>query len=57
MITNLPGAIEAARKVYQQRFKLSGQHWSKNGLQKTIQLKSANQSNCGNKFSEIEKSE
>lgn len=50
------GAIEAAHKVYQQRFKLSGQHWSKKGLQKTIQLKSANQSNCWNKVIEIAKS-
>lgn len=35
------GAIESAHRLYQERFKLSGQHWTKNGLQKTIQLKSA----------------
>jgi Uncharacterised protein family (UPF0236) len=49
------GAIEAAHKVYQQRFKLSGQHWSKKGLQKTIQLKSAHQSNRWDKVIAIAK--
>jgi hypothetical protein len=41
--------------VFQQRFKLSGQNWSKTGLQKVIQLKSAHQSNRWNKVVEIAK--
>ncbi len=48
-------AIETAYKVYQQQFKLRGQHWRKKGLQKTIQLKSAHQSNQWNKVIEIAK--
>ena len=38
------GAIESAHRIYQQRFKLSGQHWTKKGLQQTMQLKSAYES-------------
>jgi hypothetical protein len=34
------GAIESAHRVYQERFKKSGQHWTKKGLQETMQLKS-----------------
>lgn len=47
------GAIESAHRVYQQRFKLSGQHWTKKGLQETIQLKSASESNLWNKITDI----
>lgn len=49
------GAIESAHRVYQQRFKLSGQHWTKKGLQETIQLKSAYKSNLWNKVIQIAK--
>lgn len=49
------GAIESAHRVYQGRFKLSGQHWTKNGLQKTIQLKSAFESNQWDKVIQIAK--
>ena len=34
------GAIESAHRVFQERFKKSGQHWTKKGLQETMQLKS-----------------
>lgn len=47
------GAIESAHRVYQERFKLSGQHWTKKGLQKTIQLKSASQSKLWHKVTDI----
>jgi hypothetical protein len=47
------GAIESAHRVYQQRFKLSGQHWTKKGLQETIQLKSASESDLWSKITEI----
>lgn len=47
------GAIESAHRVYQQRFKLSGQHWTKKGLQKTMQLKSAVQSQQWYKITDI----
>ena len=49
------GAIESAHRVYQQRFKLFGQHWTKKGLQQTMQLKSANQSNLWHKVADIAK--
>lgn len=38
------GAIESAHKVFQERFKLSGQHWSPEGLQSTLQLKALEKS-------------
>jgi Uncharacterised protein family (UPF0236) len=47
------GAIESAHRVYQQRFKLSGQHWTKKGLQETIQLKSVSESKLWNKVTDI----
>lgn len=47
------GAIESAHRIYQQRFKLSGQHWTKKGLQETMQLKSASESNLWNKVTDI----
>lgn len=47
------GAIESAHRVYQQRFKLSGQHWTKEGLQQTIQLKSASESGLWDKITDI----
>jgi hypothetical protein len=47
------GSIESAHRVYQQRFKLSGQHWTKKGLQETIQLKSAFESKQWNKVTDI----
>jgi len=47
------GPIEAAHRVYQQRFKLSGQHWTKKGLQQTMQIKSAFQSNLWHKITDI----
>lgn len=47
------GAIESAHRVYQQRFKLSGQHWTKKGLQETIQLKSASESKLWDKVTDI----
>jgi hypothetical protein len=47
------GAIESAHRVYQQRFKLSGQHWTKKGLQETIQLKSAAESKRWDKVIDI----
>lgn len=49
------GAIESAHRVYQQRFKLSGQHWTKQGLQQTMQLKSAYLSNRWDKVINIAK--
>tara|TARA_R110000868_G_C10826927_1_gene759055 strand:- start:21 stop:926 length:906 start_codon:yes stop_codon:yes gene_type:complete len=49
------GAIESAHRVYQQRFKLSGQHWTKKGLHETIQLKSAYQSKRWDKVMVIAK--
>jgi hypothetical protein len=49
------GAIESAHRVYQQRFKLSGQHWTKKGLQETIQLKSAYESKLWHKVVNIAK--
>jgi hypothetical protein len=49
------GAIEAAHRIYQQRFKLSGQHWSKQGLQKTIQLKSVYKSQQWDKVVKLAK--
>jgi hypothetical protein len=47
------GAIESAHRIYQQRFKLSGQHWTKKGLQQTMQLKSASESNLWHKVTAI----
>jgi len=47
------GSIESAHRVYQQRFKLSGQHWTKKGLHETIQLKSAFESKQWNKVTDI----
>jgi hypothetical protein len=47
------GAIESAHRVYQQRFKLSGQHWTKKGLQETIQLKSVSESKLWDKVTDI----
>jgi hypothetical protein len=46
-------AIESAHRVYQQRFKLSGQHWTKKGLQETMQLKSAFESKLWDKVVDI----
>jgi hypothetical protein len=47
------GAIKSAHRVYQQRFKLWGQHWTKKGLQETIQLKSASESKLWDKVTDI----
>lgn len=47
------GAIESAHRIYQQRFKLSGQHWTKKGLQETMQLKSAFESKQWHKVTDI----
>ena len=47
------GAIESAHRVYQQRFKRSGQHWTKKGLQETIQIKSAFESKMWHKITAI----
>jgi hypothetical protein len=47
------GPIESAHRIYQQRFKLSGQHWTKKGLQETIQLKSASESKLWHKITDI----
>ena len=49
------GAIESAHRIYQQRFKLSGQHWTKKGLQETMQLKTAHQSDLWHKVIDIAK--
>jgi Uncharacterised protein family (UPF0236) len=39
------GAIESAHKTFQERLKLSGQHWTEGGLQKMTQLRVAYKSN------------
>jgi hypothetical protein len=50
------GAIESAHRIYQERFKKSGQHWTKKGLQETMQLKSAFESKQWDKVINIAKS-
>ena len=47
------GAIESAHRIYQERFKKSGQHWTKKGLQETMQLKSAFESKQWDKVTNI----
>ena len=49
------GPIESAHRIFQQRFKLSGQHWTKEGLQKTIQLKAVYESDLWGKVTDIAK--
>ena len=49
------GAIESAHRIYQQRFKLSGQHWTKKGLQEVMQIKSAYESDSWKKITDIAK--
>lgn len=50
------GAVEAAhRDVLQQRLKLSGQRWTKEGLQQMIQLRVINKSGKWNKIRELAK--
>ncbi len=51
------GAIEAAhRSVVQQRLKLSGQHWSKDGAQQILNLRATRKSKQWNKVVELIKS-
>ena len=50
------GAIESAhRNIIQQRVKLSGQRWTKEGVQKIINLRMANKSNLWDKVVELTK--
>jgi len=50
------GAIESAHKaVLQERLKLSGQHWSLDGLQKMAQLRATYKSNRWHKIVEYAK--
>ena len=49
-----PGAIESAHKdVLQKRPKLSGQRWTKKGLQQVAQIRVAYKSNQWNQITEL----
>lgn len=49
------GAIESAHKTFQERLKLSGQHWTKDGLQKMTQLRAAYKSDDWQRVKQIAK--
>ena len=49
------GAIESAHKLFQERLKLSGQHWTKEGLQKMTQLKAVYKSDDWERVKKIAK--
>jgi hypothetical protein len=49
------GAIESAHKTFQERLKLSGQHWTKEGLQTMTQLRAVYKSNDWERVRKIAK--